>query len=265
VSSVIVGPSTLPDYPLYDWVKQYSPPGKSLRWVHTTNAFALRTILKSRVLSPQQCPVFGEPSTYMFYGRPAYRFKGHVSMQQSFAAPVVLVFKEEVLALGSRLFPFDTGAFDGGRYKKWLVEQMKLNSFEYPTNNDMQGRHVTAFYGENLNYWHGDGIEIRDISGEFEVEVVKSMIQAVPTEGDADDRRLSVELIIKNEIPMTAEYVEAMLIPTSLADADFVEKFKNELGLHVMEYRASKNKPAIEYQAFLEYKIEEYHNLVGAL
>ncbi|MEZ0604930.1 hypothetical protein ACAX43_22605 [Paraburkholderia sp. IW21] len=265
MSSVIAGPSTLPDYPLNDWVKQFPPQGKSLRWVHTTNALALRTILKSGVLSPQQCPVFKAPLTYMFYGRPAYRFKGHVYMQQSFASPVVLVFKEEVLALSSRLFPFDTGAFDGGRYKKWLDEQMKLDSFEYPTNNDMQGRHVTAFYGENSNYWHGDGIEIKGIAGEFEVEVVKSMIQAAPSEGDADDRRLSIELIIKDEIPMTSDYVEAMLIPTTLADADFVRKFKNEVGLHVMQYRASKNKPAIEYQALLEFKIEEYHALVGAL
>ncbi len=201
----------------------------------------------------------------MFYGRPAYRFKGHVSMQQSFAAPVVLVFSERVLAHACRLFPFDTGAFGGGRYKKWVINQMSLESFEYPTTDDMQNRHVTAFYGKNANYWHGEGLEIKDIPGQFEVEAVKSMIHDTPADGDADDRRLSVELIIKDDIPMTADYVEAMLIPTALADAEFVEKFKNDLGLHVMEYRSNKNKPAIEYQALLEYKIEEFHTLLGAL
>lgn len=265
MSSVIAGLSKLPEYPLYEWVKQFEPPAKSLRWVHTTNAFALRDILTSRVLTPQLCPVFDERLTYMFYGRPAYRFKGRVSMQHSFSAPVVLVFSEKVLAHACRLFPFDTGAFGGGRYKKWVLEQMSLESFEYPANGDMQGRHVSAFYGENDNYWNGDGIELKGIAGEFEVEAVQSMIQDTTSGEEADDRRLSIELVIKEDIPMTAEYVEAMLIPTSLADAGFVEKFKNDLGLHVFEYRSNKNKPAIEYQALLENKIEEFHVLLGAL
>ncbi|CAG9170810.1 hypothetical protein LMG23994_02010 [Cupriavidus pinatubonensis] len=64
---------------------------------------------------------------------------------------------------------------------------------------------------------------------------------------------------------MTAEYVEAIYLPTSLVDAPYVQKFLQDTGLKANLYKASGNKPAIEYQALLESELEQFHKFVGAL
>ncbi|WP_152602914.1 hypothetical protein [Caballeronia sordidicola] len=185
-------------------------------------------------------------------------------MQNSFHAPVVLIFRERVLDHAHRLFPFDTGAFSGGRYTRWMHAKMPLESFEYPVDEESQGRHVTAFYGENRNYWEGEGLALENIAGQYEVEAVRSMIRDINTD-EADDRRLAVELLVKEALPMTAEYLEAMYIPASIADADFVRRFKNDVNISVYTYRANKMKPAIEYQGLLEHLLAEFHVDLGVM
>lgn len=249
---------------LYQWVKGFAPPTEKLRWVHTTDAFALRNILEQRTLSPQQCNVFDSPLTYLFYGRPAYRFNRRENIRTSFHAPVILVFRERILDHTYRLFPFDTGAFAGNRYATWLHTGMPLESFEYPGHEGGEGKHVTAFYGGNRQYWDGEGLTLENISGQYEVEAVRDMIsdKNITT---ADDRRLVVELLIQDAIPLTADYLEAMYVPTSVKDAEFVKQFEKDVNVPVYTYRANGMKPAIEYQALLEHLLSEFHEDMGAL
>ncbi|WP_131799844.1 hypothetical protein [Paraburkholderia ginsengiterrae] len=249
---------------LYQWVKGFAPPAEKLRWVHTTDAFAFRAILEQRVLTPQECKVFGDPLTYLFYGRPAYRFNRRDNMRSSYHAPVVLIFRERILDHTFRLFPFDTGAFKGKRYDTWLHKGMELESFEYPGKEGNEGKHVTAFYGGNHRYWNGEGIAIGNISGEYEVEAVRDMISD-KNMNVADDRRLVVELLVKDDIPLTADYLEAIYVPSSIKDAEFLKIFEKDVNVSVYTYPANGMKPAIEYQALLEHFLSEFHEDMGAL
>ncbi|KVT64928.1 hypothetical protein WK55_32020 [Burkholderia ubonensis] len=185
-------------------------------------------------------------------------------MRSSFRAPAVLVFRERILDHMFRLYPFDSGAFCGQRYEKWLHKGMPLDSFEYPGKEGNEGRHVSAFYGENRQYWEGEGRTLDGIAGKYEVEAVRDLIRDMNTD-QADDRRLVVELIVKEAIPLTSEYIEAIYIPTSIKDADFVKLFEKDGIAPLYTYPANGMKPAIEYQGLLEYKLMEFHELMGAL
>jgi hypothetical protein len=68
-----------------------------MAWCHTTDTYALRSMIETGLLTPKLCDVFGEHLSCLFYGRPAFRRVSDSIVDTSGRAPVVIVF-DPVLA-----------------------------------------------------------------------------------------------------------------------------------------------------------------------
>jgi hypothetical protein len=121
---------------LWKWLEQITPSCSSLSWCHSTDAFALRNILESGMFVPRLCPVFKKDLLYFFYGRPAYRKSTGESIGIPARAPVVFVLAPDLVDMGVRVFPFDTGAYAAGRYGRWIHESMVMEDFEMPCRDE---------------------------------------------------------------------------------------------------------------------------------
>jgi hypothetical protein len=242
--------------PFWNWLQGVPPYPKELAWCHTTDSFALRSILKAGALQPCPCPVFAEDLLYFFYGRPGYRFQSDSSLHISARGPVVIVFAPELSLGGKRLFPFDTGAFSGKRYSTWMHESMSMSDFELECPSDAPQRHVTSFFGTNGDYLRA---RVRpppkSYSGEFEVDSMFAMLTDRNT-NSADDRRVAVELQTASAVPIRHPYVKAIVLPDELLQAAFIQEFIAGPGTDVelFGYELSPLKQAREYQALLEEK-----------
>ncbi|KWU26308.1 hypothetical protein AS149_25285 [Burkholderia cenocepacia] len=199
--------------------------------------------------------MFEKDLIYLFYGRPAYRKRLATAMRTAGRAPVVLLFTEAVERLAIRLFPFDSGAFAGNRYETWMHRHMTIDEFELPCDSVCPPNFVKAFYENNDNYWDCEPTGLpRNTAGEHEVESLFDMIRDLDI-ASADDRRLSLELIVGTAVPLTPEYVRAIIVPSPMMDASYVKDIFTEQGIPLAPYRFRKNQPAIEYQVALENQI----------
>jgi len=96
--------------------------------IHTTNAYAGKKIIQGDLIKPSRCDVFGEDLTYLFYGRPSYKKTGDAQIAHYWELPALFVMDYDKIAY-KRIFPFDTGAFEGERYPSF-INMMPLEEFE---------------------------------------------------------------------------------------------------------------------------------------
>lgn len=245
--------STIPSR-FWSWLRSIAPYSKPLAWCHNTDAFALRRIIEEGQLAPCACPVFGESLLYFFYGRPAYRFNEQGSMRISGRAPVVIVLDPDIIAEGKRLHPFDTGAFENKRYTEWLHESMQLADFELACPSDAPQRHVSSFFGTNMDYLLLKARKpTQPYPGEYEVDSLVALLTDPSTER-ADDRRIAVELQTDKPIPFRSPQIKALILPDELRQAPWMSAFETGAGADVelVTYDLTPLKKAGEYQGLLE-------------
>jgi hypothetical protein len=251
---------------LWNWLKAVPAHPTQLAWCHTTDAYRLRSIVKAGMLSPTHCPVFREDLLYFFYGRPAYRYEGPDSLALAAKAPVVIVCSPNLVDLGTRIFPFDSGAFEH-RYKKWLHSDMTLRDFELACGDDAPSRHVQAFFGTNNDYMLLNALTPGPpCPGHFEVESMTRMI-ADTSADPADDRRLAVELQVATPVPFDASSIISIIVPDELTQvAWFNDYFAGPgMGIDVQTYPLALLRRASHYQVALEQKVMEIQKNRGLL
>jgi hypothetical protein len=251
--------------PFWTWLRGIAPYPKLLAWCHTTDAFALREILRTGSFRLTHCPVFQEKLLYFFYGRPAYRFAEEGSLYLSCKAPVVIMLSPEFVLQGTRMFPFDTGAFFARRFAIWMHDSMKMSDFELECPSDAPQRHVTSFFGSNIDYLrtraHAPNV---DCTGEFEVESMIALLTDRDTRA-ADERRTALELQTNRAIAVAYPAVRGLILPDELLKAAFVQKFLVAAGsnMEVLTYPLELMKPAKEYQLFLEERAIQFQERWG--
>ena len=247
------------------WLKATTPYPTTLAWCHTTDAFSLRDIIAAGFLSPKPCPVFREDLMYFFYGRPAYRTDATNQLRTRAVQPVVLVLRPDLQQQGKRLFPFDTGAFASKRYAAWMHAGMSMSDFELECPSDAPRRHVASFFGNNANYLRLKAQPPTvPYAGEFEVDALVTMLTD-PNITNADDRRIAVELQFSCPVAMTAEHIQALIVPLELQQAGFMSSFLSGAGagIEVCSYEPSQWKVAGEYQALLEERARDLQEKWG--
>ena len=245
------------------WLRTVAPFPKLLAWCHTTDAFALRAIVETGSFRLALCPVFSEELLYFFYGRPAYRFKDQAALNLTCKAPVVILLAPELLYQGKRMFPFDTGAFSEKRYAAYIHDSMQMSDFELECPSDAPQRHVTSFFGSNIDY-----LRVRarapavGCMGEFEAESMTALLTDRNISA-ADDRRTALELQSNEVIPFTHPIVRGLIIPDELLKAPFIRKLISSpsFKIDVCTYPLAHMKPAREYQVFLEERAIELQQL----
>lgn len=250
----------------WNWLSKVDPKRQVLAWCHSTDAFVLRDIMQTGNFVPQTCPVFGEDLLYFFYGRPAYRSTEENAIGCAAREPVVLIMAPTLADRGVRLYPFDSGAFQAGRYDKWMHKKMSLKSFELPPNLRAPERHVTAFFDSNEAYLSALAIRPTPMpAGELEVDCLANFLTE-PVNSPADDRRCAVELLIGESIAVDETSIYAIIMPFPLTDADYVKDFAaRHKNIEIMTYSSNTMKKANEFQALLEERVTGIYQRRGML
>lgn len=212
--------------------------------VHSTDSFTFADILENGAVTPQACSVFkGEALTYFFYGRPAFRPNANeepTGLQHYF--PVCFVFKLGFSVSISRIFPFDSGAFQDGLYAAYVHKRMALGDFGLEPDSSTPAKVVATFFGSASNYLTGKPTTTQAIDqSEFEALSINALISAKGA-NNLDGRIASIEIQSAQEISIT-DAVAAVVLPGTFLDGSIGRTLKN-LGVDVLPYRTfDRSKP----------------------
>lgn len=196
-----------------EFVGEGEPAEGALPLTHVTDAYALRDVVASGRITPQPCPVFGEPLLYLFYGRPAFRKNMAVQASRNSAyAPVCLKLHPPNSVAPCRMFPFDSGAFDANLFKPIFHNQMQLEDFGLEPDLSSARRLVRLFFHDNARYFHNTRFETPVIGRfDFEVQCYDDLVQKA--DEDAVDERLSaIELQLDGPVDLRSQ-VAAVVVP----------------------------------------------------
>ena len=93
---------------------------------HTCDGFDARTFVEQDQINVEEdCEIFKEKIAYLFYGRPAFKYKTEDDASANLALyPVAFVLNLDKIGKLKRIFPFDTGAMHYKRYKSFIHKKM---------------------------------------------------------------------------------------------------------------------------------------------
>lgn len=220
--------------------------------MHTTDGLSFEEILKSNTLTPVRCRVFRERLLYLFYGCPAYRPNPH-SLPTSVPAyfPVCLVFAPKCATI-KRIYPFDSGAFSKGFYKRYLPSRVTRARFELERSLDTPGRLVHAFYGTNENYYDGKPATRHSFNAlKSEVRCYHKLI-CERRSSKADLRRGIAEIQTSESLPLERDSILAVALPTVLLDNRLIRQKLKALALQELPYRTYHMEPMFFVTSILD-------------
>jgi hypothetical protein len=213
---------------LLELVNATTPMEGDFPLVHTSDAYRFADILSEKALLPVQCDVFGEPVVYAFLGRPAYRTRQQTNDRLHFDLPIVVIVKpDSALPTPARVFPFDTGAFEKGLYKRYFHKDTEVLDFEIGNSKDQAAKFIAMLYGNFREYFIGETGKNVDIPyGSFEAEGLHELARApadptVDGIGSADERSSAVEFQFVDKIELQGNTL-AVIVPQQYLDRDEV-------------------------------------------
>jgi hypothetical protein len=246
-------------------VDEKSEAAPRLPMVHTTDSYIFQDVLDEGKLQPQDCPVFfGEKLTYLFYGRPSFR--PHVDEQPTSLKhyfPVCIIFKPDRIPDISRVFPFDTGAFQEGFYRSYLHSKMKLGDFGLEPDIASPGKLITLCFGTVPAYLAAkpDTAPNLDVAN-FEVESYLAMIHS--KEGNSVDSRGSgVEVQTRDDLSLAA-CAAAVILPSGFADGSTGRRLQS-MGIDILPYKAYERFRPNEYTSAMSTICFQYYIKMGLI
>jgi hypothetical protein len=207
--------------------------------VHSTNVNNFGKIIDAGILTLSTCPCYNEDILYCFYGKPAYKITRAVEAATRLLgdATVSFVFDLSSLPTPHRSFALDTGASFGHRYDEYLPNGVLMEDFALPVATGSISKFVTAFFGDNKNYFVGRAR--RDISPaalDRVSESYEAIIQAAVSL-NFDDRACTCELQFTEPISMHSARLMTIVVPDRLYDDVEVRKKIKVLGVKPIIYR----------------------------
>ena len=217
---------------------------------------------QSGFIEPVPCDVFGENLVYTFIGRPSYR---ELSM------PVCFIIRPAP-ELIQNIFLFDSGAYYENRYSKIIDNELDINLFRIPANQDMIKRFITLNYGDNTFYYFSlakekELYEFMDSEEEFAYLILERIMAFGRVHFDTRCRTL--ENILRTPISLK-KYLMAVILPYSLAENAVFHSFREKCGgsFDVMYYDDSHGSAdAVQCnrridRVLLKYYLEEGYILI---
>lgn len=192
-------------------------------FVHSTSYYHFTQMVRTHALVTDECSIFKENLLYLYYGRPAYRVSKNVEGGDSaYHLPVCLVLKPESLGEVKRVYPFDSGAFKGGFFKRHIHEAIDMDNYLLENHLDSPLRVVSTFFGTNEKYYAGAVIEGLHIDGlEAEAYSYYKMLNDTgatfkgANDIVSDDRRYTIEAQSGTDINLIASKVLAVILPSA--------------------------------------------------
>lgn len=191
------------------FLEGYDPCPPDMPLVHSTDLYKFTKIIEKGKLVATLCDVFNEKLLYFFYGRPAYRVAPHIKGGlRPPHMPICLLMQPEMKIPVTRIFPFDSGAFESKLFRRFIPEEFPRDSYELGTELNLPQRIVNAFFGSNQRYLAGEvqNVSIPDL--ELEVAAFYALIRdtsvsfADDDEPFPDDRRYSIEIQSKKDVQL---------------------------------------------------------------
>lgn len=196
---------------------------QGLPLVHTTQSYNLKAIMAGDEIKTQPCDVFTDDSlTYFFVGRPAYKYESKNSSAEAWELPCCFIFESDTLSPMKRIFPFDSGAFAGGRYPSY-INKMPLAEFEV-NSLDAPEKIIGAFFGNASRYFDLTPKSRDDVDAEFSLTPLDAEISAASrlageaTPNSFDDRRFTIEMQYDKNVDLVSSKIIAVILPESYLD-----------------------------------------------
>lgn len=213
-----VKPQRPPSEEFRKLVAEQSPAEGEMPFTHVSDGLGFRSILQTGELCPEPCPVFDEePLLYLFYGRPAYRVNSQrLSSAIDAYAPVCFILRPNGVDPPKRIFPFDSGAFQGDRFVEAMHRKMILDDFALDADLQSPLKLIALFFGDQDKYYKNvplQRVEIPPLS--FEALSYHGLITS-RHENAFDERISSIE--VQSDRPLRlATSVEAVVLPDAFA------------------------------------------------
>jgi hypothetical protein len=254
-----VSPATGDQHSFAEFVERHPEMHPELPLVHSTLVEYFRLVAQAGKLQPRDCPVFGEPLIYLFYGRPAYRStRGAMPDTTIQCCPVCFIFKPTFLKVHpARIYPFDTGAAKGGRFEP-LITPADTDDFKmHPALKSVQ-RFTHAFFETNGDYFLGRPREGLTIPADE--EAARKYYSFVSHEGPEhyDDRRSAVEFQYDKPISLRG-MLWAVALPTSFLQQEGIRRtIVSEWGAFPLTYSFVRGSLPNEYATAIRTNYERW-------
>ncbi|EHA1080854.1 hypothetical protein I8Y06_001676 [Photobacterium damselae] len=234
--------------------------------VHVCDCHRLRNILVSNAIIPTKCPVFEEDLAYFFYGRPSYRIgDGGFSSNTPSLFPVCFILDSAYITDIKRVFPFDTGAFAAGLYKKYIHSKATFSDYIFEPTYDFIRRYVDMFYSSNENYFNGEATIVKGLipTMAFELQSLHQMITSTSTE-EVDDRCYTVEIQSFSGVDISGGAVMAMVLPVTIMDDPIVSSYLFDNNIEPITYETSRCAPSSLTPLIID-KVRSYYLNEGVI
>ncbi len=156
-------------------------------------------------------------------------------------------------------YPLDTGAFKLELYEAQVEKALSAIDFGFgPDLGDVQ-KVIYYFFGSNEAYMNNmprDGLNVP--YGHDEAQAYYDVI----SNGDGnkrDDRDSSVEITLSRTIPLEPEWIQCLIIPSLLADAENYGALAQRLGIDVWTYGFTPGFSPKEYTGRIFDAVLDYY------
>ncbi|MET4019756.1 hypothetical protein ABIB73_005307 [Bradyrhizobium sp. F1.4.3] len=215
---------------------------KTPPWVHSAPSSKLIKIIEDEKLLAMGCNVFKkEKLCYLFVGRAAYKGKDSLN-PQPWQLPSVFVMRFATPPPIKRLYPFDTGAFDGNRMPAYLTA-FDMENFELGSDQAQIGRLISLYFDTPRRYVDRKSLDEEKIKDEHLLTMSHAEILALGKlyrEGSTknyDDRAAAIEVQIGEDIPLRKEDLLGVVIPEEYARTEGVRESLLNFTNHIETYR----------------------------
>lgn len=252
--------------PFLSFLKKHVPAKKRLPLVHSTSGFYFKEIIDDNCIKPIKCPIFNEPLTYFFYGRPAYRVSSKAMCRTDFVlAPICIVFKPEALNNFKRIFPFDSGAFSSGMYVHYIPKHIKLDSFLLGNSLEISQQVISTFFGDNKSYYFG--MTNKNLNFDFTDMEAYAYYQLITAGGETihDDRRYTIEVQSDSIIDLSDKILAVVLPRSAMDDKKVYDTVMNKWKAYPITYDTYIGVSPKEYNAVIRQMLKNFLEAEGYL
>lgn len=206
--------------------------------VHATKSSKLLSILSNKEISTTKCDTFtNEDLAYFFLGRPAYRKV--IESPKEWELPTVLIFESACLLNKKRVYPFDSGAFLGGRLPSFITD---FDESGYQVSQNASGADliVEMFFGDDNRYYHGRslGEEIIDKNNDLGINhsQIRALCSLYAEKSDKfDDRVLAIEFQTDQNVRLDDKLLGAVL-PLPYKQNAAIKAFFDDINVLIESY-----------------------------
>ncbi len=217
---------------------------KLLPFMHSCEGYNGKKIIEGNELQATHCEVFDKELLYYFYGKPSYPVGEKIKSKRTddLYCPVCFVVNPNKVSI-FRIFPFDSGAFDGELYTDFLHTEMTIEDFELENSIDSILAYISVIFDDNKNYI--DGISCKHESDNIEIDSFLNLLNAKGA-FNIDERANTVEIISKENVKIN-DVVECIILPKSLLKRREICDFILNNNIEYKTYNVRRLTPPMRY------------------